>query len=51
MVMTGPDRDEVFRWNPNEQELMKAMILAGVQVQMPIGKDSTGNLIFPERIP
>jgi hypothetical protein len=36
MVLTGPDRDEVFQWDPSEPELMKAMILAGVQIQMPI---------------
>ena len=36
MTLTGPDRDEVFQWDPSEPELMKAMILAGVQIQMPI---------------
>jgi hypothetical protein len=36
MVLTGPDRDEVFQWDSSEPELMKAMILAGVQIQMPI---------------
>ena len=36
MTLTGPDRDEVFQWDSSEPELMKAMILAGVQVQMPI---------------
>jgi hypothetical protein len=36
MVLTGPDRDEVFMWDPSEPELMKAMILAGIQIQMPI---------------
>ena len=48
MTLTGPDRDEVFNWDSSEPELMKAMILAGVQVQMPIGKDGEGNPIFPE---
>lgn len=48
MVLTGPDRDETFNWDPSEPELMKAMILAGVQVQMPIGKDKYGNYIFPK---
>jgi len=36
MTLTGPDRDEVFQWDPSEPELMKSMILAGVQIQMPI---------------
>jgi hypothetical protein len=36
MTLTGPDRDEVFQWDPDEPELMKAMILAGVQIQMPV---------------
>ena len=36
MTLTGPDRDEVFQWDPDEPELMKQMILAGVQIQMPI---------------
>ena len=47
MTLTGPDRDEVFNWDSAEPELMKAMILAGVQVQMPIGKDSNGPPFFP----
>lgn len=34
--MTGPDRDEVFQWDPTEPELMREMIKAGVQIQMPI---------------
>lgn len=49
MTLTGPDRDEVFNWDPSEPELMKAMILAGVQVQMPIGKDKDGKDIFPAK--
>ena len=48
MTLTGPDRNEVFNWDPDEPELMKAMIMAGVQIQMPIGKKD-GKLIFPER--
>jgi hypothetical protein len=36
MTLTGPNRDEVFQWDPSEPELMKAMILVGVQIQMPI---------------
>jgi hypothetical protein len=36
MTLTGPDRDEVFQWDSSEPELMKAMIIAGVQIQMPI---------------
>ena len=48
MTLTGPDRDEVFNWDSSEPELMKAMILAGVQVQIPIGKDGAGDPIFPE---
>jgi hypothetical protein len=36
MTLTGPDRDEVFQYDESEPELMKAMILAGVQIQMPI---------------
>jgi hypothetical protein len=36
MTLTGPNRDEVFKWDASEPELMKAMILAGVQIQMPI---------------
>jgi hypothetical protein len=36
MTLTGPDRDEVFQWDASEPELMKAMIKAGVQIQMPI---------------
>ena len=35
MTLTGPYRDEVFQWDSSEPELMKAMILAGVQIQMP----------------
>lgn len=42
MTLTGPE---------SEPELMKSMILAGVQIQMPIGKDEQGNDIFPERLP
>jgi len=49
MTLTGPDRDEVFNWDSSEPELMKAMILAGVQVQMPIGKDKDGNYIFQKK--
>ncbi len=51
MTLTGPDRNEVFNWDPAEPELMKAMILAGVQIQMPIGKDNNGDLIFPKQEP
>lgn len=50
MTLTGPDRDEVFQWDPSEPELMKAMILAGVQIQMPIGKSENGDLIFPKPV-
>jgi hypothetical protein len=50
MTLTGPDRDEVFRWDPSEPELMKAMILSGVQIQMPIGKGPSGELLFPEPV-
>jgi len=39
MTLTGPDRDEVFQWDPSEPELMKAMILAGVQIQMPVFRE------------
>ena len=39
MTLTGPDRDETFQWDPSESELMKAMILAGVQIQMPIFRE------------
>jgi hypothetical protein len=49
MTLTGPDRDETFNWDSSEPELMKAMILAGVQIQLPIGKDKDGNPIFPKR--
>jgi hypothetical protein len=49
VVLIGSDRDETFNWDSSEPELMKAMILAGVQVQMPLGKDKSGNYIFPER--
>ena len=42
MTLTGPDRDEVFQWDPSEPELMKAMILAGVQIQMPPFKPKQG---------
>jgi hypothetical protein len=40
MTLTGPDRDEVFQYDPGEPELMKAMILAGVQVQIPVFADN-----------
>ena len=43
MVLTGPDRDEVFQWDPSEPELMWAMIKAGVQVQMPIKNEPPGS--------
>jgi hypothetical protein len=43
MTLTGPDRDEVFMWDPSEPELMKEMIMAGVQIQMPIKSQSTFN--------
>jgi hypothetical protein len=36
MTLTGPDRDEVFQWDPSEPELMKAMVMAGVCVQIPV---------------
>jgi hypothetical protein len=41
MTLTGPDRDEVFQWDPSEPELMWAMIKAGVQIQMPIKAKSS----------
>jgi len=49
MTLTGPDRDEVFNWDSSEPELMKDMILAGVQIQMPIGKDKNGKDVFPQK--
>ena len=42
MTLTGPDRDEVFQWDPDEPELMEAMILAGVQIQMPVFVEDKG---------
>jgi len=47
MTLFGPDRDEVVQWNPNEPELMKQLILAGAQVQMPIKPINTGTPFNP----
>ena len=47
MTLFGPDRDEVVQWNPNEPELMKQLILAGAQVQMPIKPINTGTTFNP----
>ena len=48
MTLIGPDRDEVFQWDPTEPDLMKAMILAGVQIQMsiePIDKNRHNQIV------
>ena len=37
--MTKLTSDEVFQYDPSEPELMKAMIMAGVMIQMPIKKE------------
>ena len=47
MTLFGPDRDEVVQWNPNEPELMKQLILAGAQVQMPTKPINIGTTFNP----